>query len=36
MAKIGSWAWEGKQKILRSLEKDAKAQVAEALSKKVN
>jgi len=33
MAKIGGWAWEGKQKILRSLEKAANDQIKEALNK---
>ncbi len=30
MAKIGSYRWEGREKILRSLEKAAKVEIAEA------
>ena len=30
MAKIGSYRWEGREKILRSLEKAAKVEITEA------
>jgi DNA-binding transcriptional ArsR family regulator len=32
MAKVGSYRWEGREKILRALRDDARAQVEEALA----
>ena len=36
MAKIGSYRWEGQDTIRRSLEKDAKNEIAEALEEIVD
>lgn len=33
MAKVGSWRWEGKVKILRSLDKDHRDQIREATNR---
>jgi len=32
MAKVGSYRWEGREKILRALRDDARAQIEEALA----